>query len=119
MNIYVGMKRNNIIYLTIVRYNEADIIPCSSEEPKEEREREALRIYIHEFPSSNQNISVIPIKIVFMNSPHKMSTSSLLKRIARHIALIRPFLLSGHSSYQAIPLIRPLLLSGQILDALR
>ena len=43
MNIYVGMKRNNIIYLTIVRYNEADIIPCSSEEPKEEREREALR----------------------------------------------------------------------------
>jgi len=36
-------KKYNIIYLTIVRYNEADIIPCSSEEPKEEREREALR----------------------------------------------------------------------------
>lgn len=36
-------KKYNIIYLTIIRYNEADIIPCSSEEPNEEREREALR----------------------------------------------------------------------------
>lgn len=40
--IHEDMKRN-IIYLTIIRYNEADIIPCSSEEPNEEREREALR----------------------------------------------------------------------------